>query len=434
MKRNISTKFVWTLSLIVMFLWLAINGCKGGTADLPLEQPPSEQQPSAQINVSSRQIANGNVVLNNISDQTISIQNTGSGSLTIGQIAQANPLAPPFSIVSDACSGQAVQPSAACSFNVRFDPTSQGTFTDSFDIPSNATNENSVTVDVTGSGKALRVAINQVNIISCSTGTGVLELIVNVTDQNNTFLPGLTTGDFQLKENSVPQAIESVSQLTTTVPISVAMLLDYSGSVQNQLPTIEAASINFIGYLNPDDEASIIKFAQTPQLMQDFTGNTALLITAINTEPSIGLLETHLYDALWFAVDKTAVRLKHKSIVLVSDGRDEDSLGVPVSVKTLDEVIAYATENDVAIYTVGLVDVNGGVMNRLASETGGQYYYITNADQLTGVYQSISDILLGQYSIKYVSSLHGSSPIMLEVDVVDGADEGVGAWQAVGCP
>ena len=129
------------------------------------------------------------------------------------------------------------------------------------------------------------------------------------------------------------------------------------------------------------------------------------------------------------------MRLKHKAIVLVSDGRDEDTLGVPnVSVKTLDEVIAYATENDVAIYTVGLGDVDGGVMNRLASETGGQYYYITNADQLTGVYQAISDILLGKYSVKYVSSLHGSSPIMLEIDVVDGADEGAGAWQAVGCP
>ena len=42
------------------------------------------------------------------------------------------------------------------------------------------------------------------------------------------------------------------------------MVLDYSGSMQSQIPTIEAASINFIGYLNPDDEASIIKFAQMP--------------------------------------------------------------------------------------------------------------------------------------------------------------------------
>ena len=276
----------------------------------------------AKINVSSRQISYGNVVLNNITYQTISIQNTGSSSLTIGQIAQANPLAPPFSIVSDVCSGQAVQPSAECSFNVRFSPTSQSTFTDSFDIPSDASNENSVTVDVTGSGKALRVAINKVITDSCA--TGVLELIVNVTDQNNTPLAGLALGDFQLKENGVPQAIESVSQVTTTVPISVAMVLDYTGSVQNQIPTIEAASIIFIEHLNPDDEASIIKFAQMPQVMQDFTGNTALLTTAINTAPSqIGNDVSNVYDALWFAVDKTAVRLKHKAIVLVSDGNDE---------------------------------------------------------------------------------------------------------------
>ena len=175
MKRNFSSKFVWTTSLILMFLWLASNGCGSRTSG-----PSSEQTSSAQINVSSRQIANGNVVLNNISDQTVSIQNTGSISLHIGQIAQAKPLALPFSIVSDACSGQAVQPSAACSFKVQFSPTSQATFTDSFDIPSDASNENSVTVDVTGSGKALRVAIDQVITTGCS--TGVLDLIVNVMD------------------------------------------------------------------------------------------------------------------------------------------------------------------------------------------------------------------------------------------------------------
>jgi VWFA-related protein len=526
MNRNLSPKFIWTLSLVVMFLWLASSGCKGRTADLPSAQinvsrqiaygnvvlsdnadqtisiqntgsgsltigqiaqadplaPPfsivndacsgQTVQPSAacsfnvrfsptsqgtftdtfdipsdasndnsvtvyvtgsgiadsaQINVSSRQIAYGNVVMNTISDHAISIQNTGSGSLTIGQIAQADPLAPPFSIVSDACSGQTVQPSAECSFNVRFSPTSQSTFADSFDIPSDASNDNSVTVSVTGSGKALRVAINQVITNSCS--TGVLELIVNVTDQNNTPVAGLALGDFQLKENGVPQTIESVSQVTTTVPISMAMVLDYTGSVQSLLPTIEAASIVFIEHLNPDDEASIIKFAQLQQQMCGFTSDAAVLTTAINTAPSqIGQDDSDVYDALWFAIDKTAVRLKHKAIVLVSDGNDERS------VKTLDDVIAHATENDVAIYTVGLGDVGGVVMNRLASETGGQYYYITNADQLTGVYLSISDILLGQYSVKYISSQHGSSPIMLELNVVDGADEGVGTSQAVGCP
>ena len=128
--------------------------------------------------------------------------------------------------------------------------------------------------------------------------------------------------------------------------------------------------------------------------------------------------------------------LKQKAIVLVSDGRDETYLGVPnASVKTMDEVIAYATENHVAIYTVGLGDVDSSVMNSLASQTGGQYYYLTTTDQLTGVYQAIGNVLLGQYSIKYTSSLHGSSQITLEIDVLDANNnEGVGVWQGVGCP
>jgi VWFA-related protein len=428
MNGNYSRKFVLTLSLIVMFLWLSGNGCTSRTAESPAQTP-------AQIKVSSRQIVNGNVVLNNVLDQTVTIQNTGSTRLFIGQIAQADPLALPFSIVGDDCSGRAVQPSATCSFKVQFSPTNQGAFTDSFDIPSDASNENSVTVDVTGSGKALRVAISQVKTDNCS--TGVLELIVTVADQNNAPLAGLALGAFQLKENGVPQVIDSVSQVLTAVPISVAAVLDYTTSVQNQIPTIEAASIFFTGMLNAEDEAAIIKFAQKPQLMQDFTADADLLTAAINTAPSdIGRNdETRLYDTLWFAVEKTAARQKNKAIVLVSDGRDESYLGVPiVSVKTLDEVIAYAAENDVALYTVGLGDSDGGVMNRLAIETGGQYYYITNVDQLAGIYQAISNILFGQYSAKYVSSLQGGSPIMLNIDVVSGADEGAGVLQAAGCP
>jgi VWFA-related protein len=415
-------------------------GCKGSISQPPAEQPPAEQPPpgqpalSPEIVISSRQIASGNVVLNTISEQTVSLQNSGSGSLTIGQIAQANTLASPFSIVSDNCSGRAVQPSAACSFNVRFSPTSQGAFNDNFDIPSNAANENSVAVDVTGSGKALRAAITQVKTDGCS--TGILELIVAITDQTNAPLSGLTLGEFQLTENGVSQPITGVSQILTPVPVSVATVLDYSGSIQGSISTIEAASKFFVGLLNADDEAAIIKFATTHQLMQDFTGNKDLLITAIDTAASSIGLETHLYDTLWFGVEKTAVRQKARAIVVITDGKDQASQGGPnVSVKTPAEVIAYATANAVAIYTVGLGDsVDVAVLNRLASETGGQFYPVSSADQLAGVYQAIRNILSGKYSVQYVSSLHGGSPITLTIDVLSGADEGAFSGQFAGCP
>ena len=116
---------------------------------------------------------------------------------------------------------------------------------DNFDIPSNASNENSVTVDVTGTGKALRVAINQVKTDSCS-ATGELELILTVADQNNDPVAGLALGNFQLRENDVLQAIPSVLQDLTPMPISVATVLDYTTSVQNQISTIEAAWSDFL--------------------------------------------------------------------------------------------------------------------------------------------------------------------------------------------
>jgi VWFA-related protein len=466
MKINFSTRFVLMFSLIVMFLWLANSGCKGKISDPPAAetsstqtpadqtpttqppatqppatqppatQPPATQPSAAQIKVSNLQIANGNVVLNNISGQSVSVQNTGSVSLTIGQIAKANPLALPFSIVSDNCSGKTVQPSAACSFNVQFNPTSQGIFNDSFDIPSDASNENSVTVAVTGSGKALRTVINQVKTDGCS--TGILELIVAITDQNNAPLAGLTPGDFQLTENGVPQTITSVSAVISPVPASVGLTLDYTTSMASEISNVEYYSKGFVDILNADDEAAIIKFAQIPQLMTNFTGTKADLKTAISTTPtSIGRNdETRLYDALWFSVDTTAASHNNKAVVALTDGVDVKYNGQkPASVNTLDQVITHASGTGVAIYPIGLGTVDAVVLNRLANETGGQYFHIASSAELGDVYQSIRNILSGQYSIKYVSSLHGSSPSTLNIDVVSaGAKEGAFAGQFAGCP
>jgi hypothetical protein len=86
------------------------------------------------------------------SNQTVTITNTGNAGLVIGTIASANPLAAPFSITSDNCSGQTIAPAAACSLTVRFAPTSVAASSDSFDIPSNDTATGSITMNVSGTG------------------------------------------------------------------------------------------------------------------------------------------------------------------------------------------------------------------------------------------------------------------------------------------
>ena len=67
-------------------------------------------------------------------------------------IGATDPVAAPFSVSADNCSGQTVAPSGSCTITVSFSPTAIVAYTDSFDIPSNDPDEASVTFSLSGSG------------------------------------------------------------------------------------------------------------------------------------------------------------------------------------------------------------------------------------------------------------------------------------------
>jgi hypothetical protein len=92
----------------------------------------------------------GGVAVGASADATITVTNTGTANLVVGTIASADPLAAPFSILSNTCSGATVAPTATCTLTVRFAPTANGAASDTFDIPS--TGLPTVTVSVSGSG------------------------------------------------------------------------------------------------------------------------------------------------------------------------------------------------------------------------------------------------------------------------------------------
>ncbi|RLJ17326.1 hypothetical protein DJ030_14855 [bacterium endosymbiont of Escarpia laminata] len=102
-------------------------------------------------------VAFGDITEMTSADQTVTVTNDGNADLILGNIAQTNPLAPPFSILNDNCSAQTLTPAANCSLSLRFSPPSTGAFSNSFDIPSDDPDENPVTVNVDGTGIGLAV-------------------------------------------------------------------------------------------------------------------------------------------------------------------------------------------------------------------------------------------------------------------------------------
>jgi CSLREA domain-containing protein len=102
----------------------------------------------------------GSVQVGGSADASITVTNAGTANLVLGQIASAAPLAAPFTIIANTCSGATIAPTASCALTVRFTPVDSATSSGSFDIPSNLP-----VVAVTVSGTGITPA-------TATTGTG----------------------------------------------------------------------------------------------------------------------------------------------------------------------------------------------------------------------------------------------------------------------
>ncbi len=97
----------------------------------------------------------GNVTVDTVRDRTITVTSSGGLDLVVGAVAGLNPVAAPFSVVSDGCSNQTLAPGASCIVAVRYAPSATGSNSGSLDIPSNAADDPSVIVQLTGAGISL---------------------------------------------------------------------------------------------------------------------------------------------------------------------------------------------------------------------------------------------------------------------------------------
>jgi VWFA-related protein len=383
-------------SCVALSLMMLLACGSGGGNDAP--PPPA---PNIYLAQSSYDFAG--IVLDNSADRTFEIKNTGNASLKIGQIL---PLNLPYSIVIDTCSLRTLTPSQTCSLGIRFSPTNQGPSSAALSIPSDDPDSSTVNISVSGEGYGLNVWINKVNSASCPN----MSVDVTVTDPASGSLLGLGTGDFKLYHNGQLQNITAFA-LEYPSPVSLVLALDWSNSISNVLPDIKTGANSFISQMQAGDRAAICKFATAIDFdpPTDFTeaADKATLIEYINGSFSGGNW-THLYDAVWQSIERAAEGTTDKrAVIVLSDGNDESG-DIGGSPYTLDQVIARAKADAIPIFTIYYVDAvnfigKPEIMQRLASETGGQFYNALNAD-FTVIFQQISNTLSNKYTLTYTAS------------------------------
>jgi len=244
-----------------------------------------------------------------------------------------------------------------------------------------------------------------------SSNVDVVNLNVTATDSANHIVGDLAQPDFQVYEDGVPQQLTVFAH--ESVPLSIAVMLDVSSSMQPRLRTAQDAALRLVHALAPQDDAEVIAFNQRTAVLQDFTSDQDKLEAAIRSTTANGA--TALYTALYVALkDLTARRtseLRRYAIVVLSDGDDT------VSAVTDDQVTELARRSGITVYGVSLgadskttaaldpaEQMRAFFLPSLSRDTGGEVHTPTALTQLQGVYDRIAQELHAQYSLGYVSS------------------------------
>lgn len=226
----------------------------------------------------------------------------------------------------------------------------------------------------------------------------VVSVPVMVFDKGGRFVSGLRKEDFTLREDGVPQEITYLATGTgdERIPLSIALVLDTSGSMEPSIDFLKEAATYFTGKLDEGDQAIVVQFNQTVKSSSDFTTDRERLDSYINGMQVWG--GTALYDAVMYGLDRLRNRPGRKALILLSDGDDSGASQV-----TKSQVTALARSLEVSIYAVGIegFDTPRGFLKNLAEDTGGTYHFPGKVGELIAVFEAISKDLKNNYLVAY---------------------------------
>src|SRR6266850_3708286 len=234
----------------------------------------------------------------------------------------------------------------------------------------------------------------------------LVNVYFTVCNKRGRLIPNLDREHFAVYEDNNLQVIRNFSR-ETDLPVSIALLIDTSGSVRYKLALEREAAIRFLNWtLRPRlDHATVVTFDSTIELLQDYTDDQQLLANALRHIQSAG--GTRLYDALLFLLNRPfAEHDGRHAIILLTDGDDNSSRSSPA------EVVEAARRNDVAIYAVSVnslgfrsdySDRGDAALEMLATETGAKAFFPERLEDLSTDFRAISKELRSQYSVAYRS-------------------------------
>ena len=236
-------------------------------------------------------------------------------------------------------------------------------------------------------------------------GVDLTTFAVTVTDRKGNIVAGLTRDDFEVVEDGRPQEAEYFAQGDgdTAPPMHLGLMVDASGSMQNDMKLAQGAAIKFLNMLPAAEDITLVDFDTEVRITQYPQRDFARLVERIRQRRAEGW--TALYDALGTYLDGADSQTGRKVLVMYTDGGDSRSS------LSFSETMTLLKASSVTVYAIGLVENSGSsraqmqmTLRQLTEATGGQAFFPMAMKEVEDAYDKVLAEINGQYHLGYQST------------------------------
>lgn len=209
-------------------------------------------------------------------------------------------------------------------------------------------------------------------------------------------MAGLRRDDFEIHEEGrveQPEIFESEDS-----QLSVGLLLDVTGSMEEALPAVKQACLRMLDDLRPQDHGAVFAFSDRFAPVVDFTTDRKAAAAAIRRFTAGG--RTALFDALARASMRMAERKGNKPLVVLTDGDDN------ARALTLDSAMRRAQREAIPVHCIAQGEAlrAGKLMDtleKIAQITGAGSFRLEKVSRVGDVFAEITRDLAASYLLAY---------------------------------
>jgi Ca-activated chloride channel family protein len=236
-------------------------------------------------------------------------------------------------------------------------------------------------------------------------GVDLTTFAATITDRKGNIVTDLTRADFEVIEDGKPQSIQYFAngEGETAPPMHLGLMVDASGSMQNDMKLAQGAAIKFLNMLPDAEDITLVDFDTQVRITRYPQRDFARLVERIRQRKADGW--TALYDALGTYLDGADAQEGRKILVMYTDGADSRSA------ISLSETLTLLKASQVTVYAIGLVENTGSArlqlqmtLRQLTEATGGQAFFPSAMKDVENAYDKVLAEIKGQYHLGYLST------------------------------